>query len=158
MNIFYLDSNPRQAARLHCDQHLSKMVLESAQLLSTAHHEAGSPCADQCYKATHRNHPSAVWARSSVDHYSWLFELFRELTNEFQRRRGKVHASWTKMKSVLSRTPDLPLAGFTPPPLCMPAEYHSEDAVEAYRAYYRGDKSRFASWNWLGNTPGWMTD
>jgi hypothetical protein len=155
MNVFYLDPNPRTCAKYHCDKHVNKMILETAQLLSTAHRMTDSPYADQCYKIAHKNHPSAIWARSSVDHYSWLFELFRELTNEFNRRKGTVHASWTKLKSVLSHTPDLPLAGFTPPPQCMDDEYKQDDTVEAYRAYYRGGKADIARWDWDNNTPDW---
>lgn len=35
MNVFYLDSDPKIAARYHVDKHF-KMILESGQLLSTA--------------------------------------------------------------------------------------------------------------------------
>ena len=37
MNIFYIDENPVQAAEWMVDRHVVKMILESAQLLSTAH-------------------------------------------------------------------------------------------------------------------------
>lgn len=37
MNVFFLASTPDEAALYHCDKHVVKMVLESAQLLSTAH-------------------------------------------------------------------------------------------------------------------------
>ena len=37
MNIFYLDRDEQKAAQYHCDKHVVKMILESAQLLSTAH-------------------------------------------------------------------------------------------------------------------------
>ena len=37
MNIFYLSDNPVEAAEWMVDRHVVKMVLESAQLLSTAH-------------------------------------------------------------------------------------------------------------------------
>ncbi len=37
MNIFFLDEDPRVAAQMHCDKHLVKMIVETAQLLSTAH-------------------------------------------------------------------------------------------------------------------------
>lgn len=156
MNIFYLDSDPKLAAKFHCDKH-QKMILESAQLLSTAHRETGSPWADQVYKSTHKQHPSSLWTRASHDHYSWLFELFRELTNEFYNRRGKVHGSWTKLGHILCHNPPgLPCAGFEPPPLCMPDQYKQEDAVEAYRAYYKGDKASFAKWEWpTAQTPSW---
>jgi len=37
MNIFILHWNPRKAARWHLDKHVVKMILETAQLLYTAH-------------------------------------------------------------------------------------------------------------------------
>jgi hypothetical protein len=37
MNIFYLDHDPKVCAEMHVDKHCVKMILEYAQLLSTAH-------------------------------------------------------------------------------------------------------------------------
>ena len=37
MNIFYLDPNPRICAEMHLDKHVVKMIIEYAQLMSTAH-------------------------------------------------------------------------------------------------------------------------
>ena len=37
MNIFYLDNDPKVAAEMHCDKHVVKMLVEYAQILSTAH-------------------------------------------------------------------------------------------------------------------------
>ena len=57
MNIFYLDEKPMTAARMHCDKHVVKMILESAQMLSTAHRILdGNDYADRrgLYKATHK--------------------------------------------------------------------------------------------------------
>ena len=37
MNIFYLHKKPEISAQLHCDKHVVKMIIEYAQMLSTAH-------------------------------------------------------------------------------------------------------------------------
>ena len=37
MNIFVLDRNPVIAAQMQCDKHIVKMIVESGQMLSTAH-------------------------------------------------------------------------------------------------------------------------
>lgn len=37
MNVFVLHENPRIAAQMHLDKHVVKMIIEYAQLLSTAH-------------------------------------------------------------------------------------------------------------------------
>ena len=50
MNIFYLHNDPQIAAQMHCDKHVVKMILEYAQLLSTAHHELDGVPSIECYK------------------------------------------------------------------------------------------------------------
>ena len=63
MNIFYLHEDPREASQMMCDKHNVKMIVESAQMLSTAHRELdGDRWANkhELYKSTHKNHPSAV--------------------------------------------------------------------------------------------------
>lgn len=134
MNIFYLHSNPQICARYHCDVHVVKMILETAQLLSTAHHESGSGT-EEMYKPTHRNHPSAIWTRHSFENYLWLYGLFVELLAEYTYRYGKVHKS-SRLVNVLATPPDLPVNGFTQPTQAMPEEYKNEDAIAAYRQYY----------------------
>ena len=37
MNIFHLDNDPIKAAQMMCDKHIVKMIVEYAQLMSTAH-------------------------------------------------------------------------------------------------------------------------
>ncbi len=148
MNIFYLDHDPIMAAQMQCDRHVVKMILESAQLLSTAHRELdGDEWADEygLYKRTHKNHPSAVWARESTYNYDWLYGHFIALCNEYSYRYGKTHKSDDKFRGVLSKRPvnilKLPFE-FHEPPQCMPDEYKVDgDSVTAYQNYYRLDKS-----------------
>ena len=37
MNVFVLDESPEESAQQQCDKHIPKMVVESGQMLSTAH-------------------------------------------------------------------------------------------------------------------------
>lgn len=135
MNIFYLDSDPFEAATLQCDRHVVKMILESAQLLSTAHHELGSTAP---YKSTHKNHPSAVWVRQSTKHYDWLYQHFIGLCGEYRARYNKVHKSFGTCAFTLDRPPQSLLdCGFVEPPQCMPDECKVPgDSVAAYKQYY----------------------
>jgi hypothetical protein len=158
VNIFYLDREPLSAARAHCDKHCVKMILETAQLLSTAHRELdGDDYADAhgLYKATHKNHPSAVWVRESAANYRWAHQLLVELCDQYGYRYGKTHKT-EQLVEPLSIPPanistDAP---FTEPPQCMPDEYKRGDAVDAYRAYYHGGKAGFAEWR-HSNPPVW---
>jgi hypothetical protein len=134
MNIFYLAHNPTDCAQMHCDKHVVKMILETAQLLSTAHHERGSTAP---YKPTHRNHPSAVWVRSGVKQYRWAYSLLEALSDEYTLRYGKVHKTWERCSEALSQPPEgIADLFFTPPPQCMPDECKHSGAVTAYRNYY----------------------
>jgi len=64
------------------------MVLESAQLLSTAVHLCGG---EAPYKPNHVNHPCAIWTRQSKGNYKWLLQHFNALLTEYTARYGKVH-------------------------------------------------------------------
>jgi len=135
MNIFYLDRDPHEAARLQCDRHVVKMILETAQLLSTAHNELDG--GQIAYKSTHKNHRSAVWVRQSRHNYRWLRRHREALGDEYTRRYGKVHATIQKHSETLMWPPNnIPDGGFTDPPQCMPDECKRPDAVQGYQVYY----------------------
>jgi hypothetical protein len=107
MNIFVLDSSPEKAAEYHCDKHVVKMILETCQLLSTAHrvldgevgvsNNGGSlKLADAdmdttLLRSTHTNHPCAVWVRESEANYRWTWRLLCALCDEYTARYGKRH-------------------------------------------------------------------
>tara|TARA_R100001377_G_C3191721_1_gene110890 strand:+ start:636 stop:1142 length:507 start_codon:yes stop_codon:yes gene_type:complete len=159
MNIFFLDEDTELCAQGHYDIHVSKMILETAQLLSTAHHLADSPVREMVYKMTHKNHPSSVWVRESKTHYEWLFDLFCELNKEFRHRRGKDHMSWVKLsKDLSSPPPGLTQAGWLrDPPQCMPDQYRRTDSVTAYRLYYTYGKNHLHSYT-KRQVPSWMDE
>ena len=145
MNIFYLDHDPVSCAKLHCDKHVVKMVLEYAQLLSTAHHVAGS-WKEPMYKPTHINHPSAIWARKSENNYKWLYSLFLATCDEYTHRYGKIHKTDSKLREVLKAVPTSGQGGFTQPTQAMPNECKRSCSIEAYRIYYREHKSGIATY------------
>ena len=93
MNVFILDENPALAARYHMDVHVVKMVLESAQLLSTCflHFDIVGD-KSKVYKPTHPNHPCSVWLRESFSNVVWLYQLLKELLYEYTYRFGRIHA------------------------------------------------------------------
>ena len=94
MNIFILDSNYIECAKLHNDTHVRKMLVESCQLLCSAHYSnPHNVRTDIPYKKTHMNHPCSKWVRESKQNYIWLCNLALELSNEFEYRFGKTHKS-----------------------------------------------------------------
>lgn len=135
MNIFYLDECPAEAARMQCDKHVVKMILETAQLLSTAHAELDGE--SPAYKPTHKNHPSAVWVRSNAVAYRWAWHHLQALGREYQRRYGKVHKTIREHLDTLYSVPKaIPAGDFVDPPQCMPDECKNDDTVLAYLTYY----------------------
>ena len=158
MNIFILDSDPRIAAQMHCDKHCVKMILETAQMLSTAHHVYSTPQAENLYKQAHLNHPCTKWVRESTANYRWAWRLYQELLVEFTKRRGKYHKSGELIHDLAHTPHEMPNIGQTPFAQAMPDEYKREDAVEAYRSYYRGEKAEIAEWNWGTPAPGWFEE
>ena len=148
MNIFVLDYDPAAAAQQQCDQHVRKMCMEATQLLYFAFPEEYWLGA-----STHLNHPCSLWARASGDNFAWLLEHAKALFREYARRYGKDHAYHDHVRHL--RVPSrLTASGRTPFAQCMPPEYQRPCAVAAYRAYYAGDKVRFARWK-HGNEPSW---
>jgi hypothetical protein len=118
------------------------MILESAQLLCTAHVVSDGDKADVPYKVTHKNHPSAIWARESVSNYVWLYDHMIALGEEYTRRYGKKHLTILKCSGVLSKAPqNVTKVDLTPMPQCMPDQYKVEgNSVEAYWNYYEAEK------------------
>ena len=162
MNIFYLHPDPLTAAEMHCDKHCVKMILETAQMLCTAHRTLdGDEKADKLgmYKTVHLNHPSTKWIRGSRLQYEWAFHLFKFLCEEYHYRFKKIHKTEAKLREAL-RTPPLAITDdstYTQPPQCMPDQYKVlDDAVQAYRNYYIGEKAYFAKWAYT-RTPEWWT-
>lgn len=156
MNIFFLHMIPSICAIYHLDKHVVKMILETAQLLCSAHHLSDSNF-EPPYKLTHKNHPCAIWTRTSLDNYKWLVELGKELCKEYTYRYGKIHKCQTVIEQLDNNLPPIPEIGFTTPALAMPNEYKGDDAVESYRAYYLFEKSHILFWK-KRDTPHWVLE
>lgn len=177
MNIFYLHNDPKTCAQQHVDKHVVKMILEYAQLLSTAHRILDGTLSTRLsksgrkqkyyslsdnrdnvlYSATHANHPSARWARHGEQNYRWLFSLWCELLDEYTYRYGKTHAS-SRLMSELCRPPkNIKMdERFTEPTPAMPDDYKVDgNSVKSYRNYYVGAKSNMFSWK-KREKPDWI--
>lgn len=151
MNIFVLDTNPKQAAKYHCDKHVIKMIVESAQMLCTAHHECGTRIPP--YRKTHVNHPCSKWVRQSQQNYNWLCDMALALCEEYTLRYGKRHKTQDVIEWCINNKPFLMELGITPYALAMPDDYKHSDPVLAYRTFYKVEKRNFATWK--TNTPDW---
>jgi hypothetical protein len=184
LNIFYLHNDPKICAEMHVDKHCVKMILETAQLLSTAHRvldgiqvtglsptgrkrtsyvipdigDKKDPRQDILYSATHINHPSAVWCRHSALNYSWLHSLLVRLCEEYTYRYGKIHKCFTiGLVHKLAMPPkNIQHLDFTEPTPAMPDQYKVPgNSVQSYHNYYNGEKQRMFSWKHR-SVPEWI--
>lgn len=167
MNIFHLDSSPVVSAQFAVDRHVVKMVLETCQLLSTAHRVIdGAPVKSKSktgrsvtryvlndhresvlYQATHINHPSSVWCRASTENYKWLHEHLEALLIEYTYRYGKIHSCAPLSQALKSVPLNIKHGLFTQPTPAMDKSYIiSSDSVENYRNYYKQGKQHLHRW------------
>lgn len=151
MNIFVLSADPEEAARSLCDKHVCKLLLESGQMLCAAHEPGVAP-----WKRTHYNHPCTVWARTSTENYNWLTAHGLHLCEEYTRRYGKVHRAESVLLWCGENIPkNVPIGQLTPFAIAIKdPKYHTGDPVTSYRAYYKGEKVRFAKWRYC-EPPAW---
>jgi hypothetical protein len=166
MNIFYLHEETKECAKQHLDKHVVKMILEYAQLLSTAHrlldgyeYEGKSISGRKAmrwklddareynlYMASHMKHPSGMWCRETSRNYMWLYNLWRDLMKEYTFRYGKHHVAERLIPFLDNLPKNIKFGELTPIPQCMPEQYKVPDSIQAYKNYYIGDKQRFAVW------------
>ena len=174
MNLFILHEDPVIAAQMQCDKHIPKMVVESGQMLSTAHRvldgvldrrpsKSGKTTVKYwdvylgrddlegellLYSAVHVGHPCTQWTMRTTSNYDWHYKHFIALCNEYTYRYGKIHASETKLAAVLKSAPKniKHTTGKSPFRLAMGSnpECMFEDAVKSYRAFYQTKQARFA--------------
>ena len=113
---------------MHNDSHCVKMIIEYAQIdvnctscvltvkSTTVRLQNGrkikrwklnSDLEHILYKASHVNHPSGIWVRSSISNYKWLYEMWTELNNEFMYRYNKdvPHESYRNVADALKEPP-----------------------------------------------------
>lgn len=187
MNVFYLDPNPEICAQMHLDKHVVKMIIEYAQLMSTAHRVLDgteytgltangrrikrwlmeNELEQSLMKASHVNHPSGVWCRENKQNYIWLYRLWYYLLKEYTHRYGKQH-SCARLLNDLYLTPvNIPDGNFFAPTPAMPPEVkilaefptpgRKYDSLASYKNYYINNKSHFAKWT-KREVPTWFKE
>lgn len=179
MNIFVLNKNPVICAQQHCDKHVVKMILESCQLLSTAHRILDGEQYIKLSKnnrklkawklldereellcaASHVNHPCGIWCRENSTNYMWLHNLTVELAKEYTHRYGKHHLY--ERNGLIEELANIPanieLSDYLTPQTwaqAMPEEHKRDNVVEAYQTYYLKEKERMLVWT-SRDTPDW---
>lgn len=159
MNIFFLHMSPKQAAKMHANIHVVKMIVETAQLLCNVHRRQREYClapymtgrqmARIPYKdsaAGHRKLGSMIWVAESLGNYRWGVQLGLALCDEYNKGRGRAAGKTSKHKTqkvlewLRDHEPNFKIKRRTPvriKHLAMPARFKkAETSVQAYRDYY----------------------
>src|ERR1044072_3155274 len=169
MNIFIVDESPIQAARDLCNKHVTKMIIESAQILCTVYRIRWSErwnvpdkpeLFPTLYRSTHIHHPAVKWTAGSVHNTDWLWHHVVTLEEEYRHRFNRVHKTALVIPEIHNRKWSIWIADgdwtrHTPFAQCMPERYRSNDPISSYRAYYIGEKSKFARWSPRTTAPVW---
>ena len=178
MNIFVVDESPEVSAQSLCDKHVVKMILESGQMLSTAHRyldgdlyyemskgdrprkikrwKLNDEREDKLWKATFMHHPCTVWTFETSENYMWHQRHAIALCKEYTYRYGKVHSAENLIDYLSTLPKNIPQGNLTEFAIAMPDEFKVKNSVQSYRNYYNGAKSRFAKWT-LRTQPEWYT-
>ena len=175
MNIFAVDTDPNKAARCLPDRHVTKMILESAQMLSIVYSPHywdvgvvnkvdGTPF--KTAKGAFKKHPCTIWAAESFPNCAWLIQHSLGLCMEFFHRHGKKHGltkSLWETKKLFHREAKEPIicymdvTGFA---RAMPEDIKYDntiDDVTAYRKYL--NTKEWAWYNYLRipeRKPDWL--
>ena len=165
MNIFILSLIQKEIAEAMMDKHISKIILEAAQMLCTAKQIVDPDDASNrlLYKVAHKNHPVTIWCRKSQANFIWTLDLIEEMHEEWRYRYGYSYTKFHKaylmsliLRELLPASDKFEVEGLTPFAQAMPNEYKSDDAVVSYRNYYMSEKKqKIASWNKKRKKPEW---
>lgn len=165
MNIFALNRNPRVASKQHFQKHVIKMILESAQMLSTVFWLQDPERAEILnnegfiYKRVHTKHPCTIWANQCLENFSWLAELAMDLSKEHNLRfmPKNVHKSLKIVEYAYYNPPPTlsALGAMTPFALAMPDDCKIGNPIFSYRTYYTSPyKQHLVDWG-KGSEPLW---
>lgn len=172
MNIFVLNSDPALAARDLCEKHVTKMYLESAQLLQTCFSKdrlAANDCPrtieGHVRKHSYYNHPCSKWTRQSKSNMFWLLDHADAMEAERLDRGYNAHSTVPFVKWARSNIKDSVVSdgGLTEHAIAingskkcrLDPRFNNADAVLKYRLYYKWDKP-FAVWK--KGQPKWYSE
>jgi len=135
-----------------CDNHVCKMVVESAQMLCAIFPDGKAP-----YKRSYYHHPCTVWTRTCFENYVWHLNHAHEIAWQYEIRYNRENKASRAIDwcSAHFMSLNLPVFGqIAPFAQAMPAHHKDPCAVQAYRSYY-ADKRVFARWRRGVTHPAW---
>ena len=186
MNLFILDKDPVIAAKMYCDKHVLKLIVECYQMMGSAVISHGATpdmmpltSKKKPLRGGYHFHPVTKWVGKTRENFLWTSYHAAMLCEEYTKRYGKTHACSEGLEHLYRMRDMIPEGPLTPFALAMPNEYRpshgtitrpidngryivthasGDDAVQAYRRYYIHEKSYFAAWNKGRDAPDWYVE
>ena len=177
MNIFAVDADPISSARMLPDKHVTKMILESAQMLSIVYSTHywdigevakvdGTPF--KTAKGAFKKHPCTIWAAESHANCAWLIQHACGLCSEFVYRYGKQHGLTESLFDVKRLFQNITgdaitvfrnVQGFA---RAMPEDIKFDDSIDDITAYRKYVNTKpWVYYNYLrkpNRRPDWLTE
>lgn len=167
MNLFVTSRCPVECAKALDDVRLSKMILETTQMMAAAISINGGASAasympiakttGEPYRLTHVHHPVSKWIRASAGNYAWAGEHLDGLCREYLGRFNKTHYCHSQLFKIRSAVSTMPAGDRTA--FCNTSAHEALPTIEAYRLTlnnkWKDDKILV---KWTGATaPAWCS-
>ena len=161
MNIFAFSPDTRLSALWLDDVRKNKMILETAQLLSTAIRFNDPFTELPVYKSAYMGHPCTKWTRESRANFHWLTNYMEELCK--QKSGNHKSSSLIPYFRQYAKEGSFKSEDMTPHVNCARNKErgvdfsHVTDVHDAYRQYINArwtEKTIRLTWNW-GVCPEW---
>lgn len=152
MNLFILDEDIQKNVEYHVDKHVIKIIIEAAQLMSTAisFYNIKGP-----YKPI-RICNLVRWCAFSRENYLWTYDYGIALCKEYTYRYNKIHKTQDKLETLKTYSNSIPSKGKTTHVLAIKDYCKTNDVVESYRKYYNFEKTHLFSWK-KREVPYWIS-
>jgi len=141
MQIFLTSPDYKQCAKDLDDKRLQKIIVESAQIASTALWMNNCDVAEtltsngMCYLPTHEHHPLCKWAAESYGNYIEVLRYGIALCDEYYFRTRKIHKTFFIISLMIRKIFAIDFKYHEEPtlqPNCTTNHKHIDNVYEAY--------------------------
>jgi hypothetical protein len=155
VNIFYLDLDPKVAAKMHCDLDTKEQCAVTIMAMLNAH----SIREDKTPTGYGINGGWTAWVNSSRENYLWAWRHAKQLSEEYTKRYSDVLEDAIHLDKLRNFPKGIESNGEEKPYLNMPNAFKHSNCEAAYRRYYRSQANKRKMF-WLRGTyvPDWWKD
>ncbi len=136
MNIFATFNCPQESALYLDDVRINKMIIESAQMMSTVvrFYGASDP---RLYCPSFHKHPCTLWVRENQSNFMWLYRHAYHMHKIFKAKHNKRHSSFAVIELCMSYAHLLPQNAQTEFANCTPYKsvFDKRPIIDRYKQF-----------------------